>query len=264
MIKVSHEFPFYLLEKSLKYNDYQYCLPHLLDKEPEYAKFFKKYKANGGYIIMDNSLHELGEAYDGDSLIHWVNELEPDEFIVPDVWENSKHSIMNAIVWSSLRENKNIPKSVKRVAVVQAKNINQAAQCYQNYKNYGYDKIAFSYGASYYNNISKHPNRDLGRALGRIQVIFELLNKNVISPKDKIHLLGCSVPQEFGWYNNLKIIDSIDTSNPIMATIEGTRYRDSGLQTKPKANIQDNFYEFDIDPILLDYNLKKFRKINDL
>ena len=35
---------------------------------------------------MDNSLHELGEAYDFDRLKYWVNELEPDEFMVPDVW----------------------------------------------------------------------------------------------------------------------------------------------------------------------------------
>ena len=31
MIKVSHEVPINLLEKSKLFNDYDYCLPHLLD-----------------------------------------------------------------------------------------------------------------------------------------------------------------------------------------------------------------------------------------
>ena len=51
----------------------------------------------GRYIIMDNSLHELGEAYDTDRLLYWVNELKPDEFIVPDVWEDYEESVVNAI-----------------------------------------------------------------------------------------------------------------------------------------------------------------------
>ena len=35
---------------------------------------------------MDNSLHELGEAYDWRRLMHWLHELCPNEFIVPDEW----------------------------------------------------------------------------------------------------------------------------------------------------------------------------------
>ena len=45
---------------------------------------------------MDNSLHELGEAYSTDRLMYWVNKLEPDEFIVPDVWQDMQGSIDNA------------------------------------------------------------------------------------------------------------------------------------------------------------------------
>ena len=53
-----------------------------------------------------------------------------------------------------------------KVAVVQAKTIHEAATCYQTYKDLGYQKIAFSYGASYYNDVVPHPNHDLGKALG--------------------------------------------------------------------------------------------------
>ena len=87
-MKVSHEVPRCLLTASDEFNDFSYCLPHLLDIDEDYKNFFYEEKAKGRYVIMDNSLHELGEAYNSDRLIYWINELEPDEFIVPDVWMN--------------------------------------------------------------------------------------------------------------------------------------------------------------------------------
>jgi len=84
-IKVSHEVPLAVLNISQTFNDYDYCLPHLLDSEYEYFKYFDQAKKDGRYIIMDNSLHELGHAYDTERLLHWVNYFEPNEFIVPDV-----------------------------------------------------------------------------------------------------------------------------------------------------------------------------------
>ena len=63
MIKVSHEVPRCLLEDSKNFNDYDYCLPHLLDEDDQYREFFYQAKEEGRYIIMDNSLHELGKAY---------------------------------------------------------------------------------------------------------------------------------------------------------------------------------------------------------
>jgi len=38
-MKISHEVPLSLLEKSLMFNDYQYVLPHLIDKYNEYKLF---------------------------------------------------------------------------------------------------------------------------------------------------------------------------------------------------------------------------------
>jgi hypothetical protein len=45
MVKVSHETPLCLLEDSRLFNDYDYCLPHLLDEEPGYLEYFRKAKA---------------------------------------------------------------------------------------------------------------------------------------------------------------------------------------------------------------------------
>ena len=262
MIKISHETPLCLLEDSKHFNDYDYCLPHLLDEEKGYEEYFRQVKKEGRYIIMDNSLHELGEAYNNNRLMYWINELEPDEFIVPDVWENRDQSVVNAKEWSQII----LPENTTKVAVVQATTIHEASTCYQTYKDLGYKKIAFSYGASYYNDVVPHPNKDLGKALGRLLVISALYKTKVIHQDDRIHLLGCSVPQEFGWYKGYDCIESIDTSNPVMAALEGTRYNLSGLDKKPKANMNDYFYMLDeqVNWDLLTNNLNRFRTINDL
>ena len=256
-IKISHEVPICLLEDSLHFNDYQYCLPHLLDQDADYRNFFYKVKQQGVYIIMDNSLHELGVAYGEEHLMYWINELKPNEFIIPDVWENTTASIVNARRWSKIE----LPKEVTKVAVVQAKSVAEAISCYQTYKDLGYKKIAFSYGANYYLEHSSHPNKNIAKSLGRIQVISRLYEMGLISPKDRVHLLGCQVPQEFSWYKDMPFIETLDTSNPIMATLDGVQYGRNGLTEKPKSNMNDSFYSTEFDYNLLDWNLRMFRKL---
>lgn len=261
MIKVSHEVPLDLLDRSVEFNDYDYCLPHLLDQHEEYEDFFTKSRDTGRYIMMDNSLHELGEPYSEDRLFYWLDELRPQEFFVPDYWEDKTRSVVSAKKWSSIKSGYS---DTTFIAVVQAKSIAEAAECYQAYKDFGYDKIAFSYGASYYNEVSLHPNKALGKALGRIQVISTLRNWNIISDSDRIHLLGCSVPQEFGWYKDLPYIESLDTSNPVMAGIENLEYSKSGLYIKPTVNMNTVFENKTTNVDLIKYNIKMFKQINNL
>jgi hypothetical protein len=255
-MKISHEVPLCLLEDSLSFNDYDYALVHLLDKDEDYANFFLQAKQQGRYIILDNSLHELKTAYHDSGLIHWVEKLLPNEFIVPDVWQDTTQSIVNARKWAQIE----LPKEVTKVAVVQAESLTGAMLCYQTYKDLGYKKIAFSYGADYYLEHSSHPNKNIAKALGRIQVVSKMYEIGAILKKDRVHLLGCQVPQEFSWYKDMPFIETIDTSNPVMATLDGIKYGENGLTEKPKANMNDHFYTTDIDYDLLDWNLKMFRK----
>ena len=261
-IKISHEVPFCLLTKSREFNDYDYCLPHLMDENEEYRNFFYESKKMGRYIVMDNSLHELGEAYNSDRLMHWINEIKPDEFIVPDVWEDAKLSIENAKLWAQIE----LPEGVTKVAVVQAKQIWEAEDCVQAYKNLGYKKIAFSYGAEYYHAICPHPNKDLGKAIGRYMVVHKLYNNKTLTMFDRVHLLGTASPIEFGMYKDIECIESIDTSNPIMAAIGEMPYTKMGLHMKPLANM-NKYQDVNIDFInedLVEFNIEMFKKINEL
>jgi hypothetical protein len=153
-----------------------------------------------------------------------------------------------------------------KVAVVQAKSLHEAILCTVAYKDLGYKKIAYSYGASYYNDICPHPNKDLGKAIGRFIAISSLYEQNILTKFDRVHLLGTASPIEFGMYKNIECIESIDTSNPIMAAIDAMVYTKMGLDRKPMANM-NNFQDIDIDEINLgsiNHNVKMFREINGL
>jgi len=254
-VKISHEVPFCLLEKSKEFNDYDYCLPHLMDQNEEYRNFFYESKKQGRYIVMDNSLHELGEAYNTERLMHWIEEIKPNEFIVPDVWEDYNKSVRNAKVWSQIE----LPEGVTKVAVVQAKTQHYAYLCTQAYQDLGYKKIAYSYGASYYNDVCPHPNKDFGKAIGRYMVINSLMEDGVLSPTDRVHLLGTASPIEFGLYKNMECIESIDTSNPVIHGLAGVKYEDWGLEDKLPYKV-DKFEgnAENWDTVL--YNVKKFKE----
>ena len=261
-IAISHEVPFCLLEKSKEFNDYQYALVHLLEENEEYRKHFLQCRDEGIPIYLDNSLHEKGYAIGGEILLKWINILKPECVFIPDVWEDKDSSVRNARQWSKIE----LPEEVMKVAVVQAKSAHEAMLCTVAYKDLGYKKIAYSYGASYYNDVCPHPNKDLGKAIGRFITISSLYEQNILSKFDRVHLLGTASPIEFGMYKNIECIESIDTSNPIMAAIGEMPYTRMGLYKKPSANM-NKYQDVSIDFInldLLDWNVEMFREINGL
>lgn len=160
-MKVSHEVPRCLLTVSPEFNQYDYCLPHLLDIDEEYKQYFYEAKKSGRYVIMDNSLHELGQAYDHKRLLYWINELEPDEFMVPDVWMDCHQTANQAKHWLQYK----FPKKTKKIAVIQGSNKNEAYLCAGLLRDLGYDKLCVSYGATWYNDFLPHTNEDMGESI---------------------------------------------------------------------------------------------------
>jgi hypothetical protein len=97
-------------------------------------------------------------------------------------------------------------------------------------------------------------------------VISTMFRDKTIVNTDRIHLLGTASPIEFGMYKNMPFIESIDTSNPIMAAIGEMPYTKMGLHLKPMANMnkhQDISKEF-VNEDLVDFNVEMFRTINGL
>jgi len=71
---ISHETPTRLLETSRGYNDYDYCLVHLLPINDQYRAFYKDSIEMGRHVLLDNSIFELGEAYDSKEYAYWIKD----------------------------------------------------------------------------------------------------------------------------------------------------------------------------------------------
>ena len=92
-ILVSHECPVSILENSLEFNDYQYCLVHLMEENEKYRDWFtKRYRSlrPNGEILLDNSIFELGESFKPEEYAVWADKIKPNFLIVPDVLEDNE------------------------------------------------------------------------------------------------------------------------------------------------------------------------------
>jgi len=261
-IKVSHESPLSLLDKSLEYNDYCYALVHLFEKYPEYYDFFVKAKnVLDKCVYLDNSIFELGKSFEPIKYKDWVEKLEPNVYIVPDVLENAQETIKSWINFTS--EYPNLPG--KTMGVVQGQTYDDLLRCYDFMCNYA-DMIAISFDYSYYTVTGRGDTKLERFTTGRQKFIRDLINENRWNYDKPVHLLGCSLAREFGFYvdNNIYNIVSCDTSNPVVASIFNLKYNDTwGLDEKPSQKLADMLEaKLDDDQLeLLEYNTTMFKKI---
>ena len=101
---VSFETPISQLQISQTYNDYDYALVHLFEKYPEYLKYFEN-SVKTRRMYLDNSLFELGSAYDNDKFKHYCKhfgDINSKNFyyIVPDCLNDCQQTIENFIEFS--------------------------------------------------------------------------------------------------------------------------------------------------------------------
>jgi hypothetical protein len=260
-MKISHESPLCLLDQSRSYNDYDYALVHLFETNPTYYQFFKESLAQGRTVLLDNSIFELGTAFDSERYAHWIKELQPTEYIIPDVLENTLGTMDNALDWKE--KYSDLPG--KTIGVVQGKSYEDLVHCYEYLDTViGVDKIAISFDYSYYLEVCPHPNKWMGWALGRVQTLTRMMNEGVINKDKPHHLLGCGVPIEFLFYRDDKFnwIESVDTSNPIVHALQGIGYEPGGLVKKESiklAEMLDAFYPEPSSLHSLYHNIKYFR-----
>jgi hypothetical protein len=262
-MKISHESPLCLLDQSRSYNDYDYALVHLFETEPTYYQFFRDSLAQGRHVLLDNSIFELGTAFDSDRYAHWIDELKPTEYIIPDVLEDALGTMDNALDW---KENYwgNTPKNSKCIGVVQGKSYEDLVQCYDYLDNViNVDKIAISFDYSYYLEVCPHPNKWMGYTLGRVQTLIRLLNDGVINTEKPHHLLGCALPIEFMFYRQgFEWLESLDTSNPVVHALLGFGYEPGGLDSKKSLKLIEllNTPEPSVVTMhTLNHNIKYFR-----
>lgn len=268
-IKISHECPIAMLEQSRKWNDYSYCLVHLLEKYPIYKQFFvEERQVHNRGVILDNSIFELGVSFDSDKFIEAINEIQPTEYIVPDVLEDCDGTIAKLDEFLSKKHKIKQQHPMKMIGVVQGKNFSDIIRCYKALDKY-VDKIAISFDYSLYekwvDNFTAqtdiHLNKHHKWMYGRPLMIEALRKHNIINKNKPHHLLGCSLPQEGISYGiNHLFIESVDTSSPVVHALRGIAYYPFGLLEKNTIKLADQIEETTWNQSILDYNIYTFKK----
>ena len=236
-MKIAHESPISIFNEIQKLTDSDYALVHLFEESPEYLQKFKDAIAAGREVILDNSIFELEEAFDSEKFAHWIIELEPTWYIVPDALEDYQRTRTNMIKWNRDWADR-VPG--KKIGVVQGKTYEEIKDCYEYMASLArVDMVAISFDYSYFRDSFPHPNKYVSWMLGRVALLGRLLKEGVIDTKLPHHLLGCGLPQEFQLYREAGYdwIYSIDTSNPVIHGLKGIYYKDQGLWDKESQKL---------------------------
>ena len=261
MILISHEVPEQLLDQSLQFNDYNYCLVHLCETRPLYYDFYKRSRVNNKELLLDNSIFELGKAFDPVKFAQYIDELSPTYYVIPDSLENAEETIT-----SYKNFIRNYPGlNGAKIGVVQGKTYHELVECYK-FMSDNADYIALSFDLSFYQYIGTGNTKLERQCSGRIRFIDNLYREDIINHSKPHHLLGCSLAKEFRYYtnNSYSFIRSCDTSNPIVAGMLGIQYSgEFGLQTKPSIKLADMIDRkvTEVEWNNIKYNVANFKKI---
>lgn len=103
------------------------CLTHLVEESKEYREF---YQAVPGYKILDNSLIELGGAVNLQRVLKAAQEINAQEIILPDVFQEGGATVEAVI--SSIHELRALGEldSYKLMAVAHGKTVEEWVSCF--------------------------------------------------------------------------------------------------------------------------------------
>lgn len=256
MIKISHEVPLDLLDNSPTFNDYDYCLPTYYLKYDKYKQYYINARKKGRFIILDNGLFE-GDSFTDEQLFQMINEIQPDIFVVPDVWNDSKATLELALKWKEYIPQ--LPSNTKLMVVLQGKTFKELNELHDvcAFK-HQFTHFGFNHSSIAYDHTHPHSNPLISKMMGRISSFRRIACKGMY-----YHFLGCSLPQEMYLIDDKckAHINSVDTSNPVVWGALGEKYSEEGFLVKPKEKIEE-FMERDLSFEYKDiiFNINKFKE----
>jgi len=234
-MKIAHEAPISILKEVQGITDYDYALVHLFETHCEYLDFFIDAVKLNRDVLLDNSIFELGTAFDSDKFAEWIVKLNPTRYVVPDVLEDCDKTIKSFSRFTKKYDLKGL-----KIGAVQGKTYNELVECYK-FMEQNADMVAISFDLSYYDVSAQGANKLQRQKNGRIKFIRDLIRDNIWNKDKPVHLLGASLASEFSFYRKFNInIYSCDTSNPVVAGMLSHRYLPGvGLGQKPSVKLAD-------------------------
>lgn len=215
-----------------------FCLAHFYVQYEKYREFFKKKKAEGAFVTLDNSAAEKFLVTE-DILIKVVRDLKPDEVIAPDVLFDYKQTIENLDKFIERMKNENLLKHTKIFACPQGKSKFEWEECYsymvehEDVSVIGMSKISVP---KCWGNIDEE---DAGIMESRQNAIVSLEYGNLI--KKPIHFLGMGDPREFFAYKHNKLLRSTDSCYSVLAGKHNILFDEGNFD---RIKTYNEFYDF--------------------
>lgn len=243
---ISHEVPKRLVKQSRAFNDFDYAFAHLYN-DPDFYLFYKESADLGRKVLLDNSAFELGAGI-FDTFGDIVADLKPTWYVVPDVRHDGPATI--ASYGRFIEKFPDLPGTA--ICAIQGDSFEALADCYR-FMIEKTRKIAIPFDSKGYDQTLKPWERR--------PAFLEKLHATPFWKDNPMHLFGTYAAKEFlsPVYRHVGF-ETVDTSNPVSAAAEGWRYGKDGIERK--SNIRLMMDEVPpIDPVLLEYNIKVFRRI---
>lgn len=230
---ITHEFPlqFYLDGTAERLTDYDYCLAHRYLSNEEYRSYMKNQVSIGRIVYLDNSLYELGKAWNVEEYVDIIKDLNPSYYMLPDMFRDFEGNIESQVRFY----NKYFDLNSKPIVIPHAnslsnpadnlmlsihrlrKSINPYVMIAIPFADYSFENPDNSKG---YFTEEDIPYIPLRQAYNR-KLFLEYHCEELLC--NQIHLLGCKSLAEFDlWSNdfNKKNIVSLDTSHPVAMSLE--------------------------------------------
>lgn len=229
---IAHTGPTCLLEEIQKQTDFDAAEVHLFDIDKNYYSFYKQASRMGRQIYLNCSSYQIKEQYDFEKYFHYIQDLQPAAYVVPDVRESSKGTIANFKKWMK-KYDKKIGDTCKAVGVVHGETYEDFLKCYTFMKENA-DRIAFSWDCSLYELTymdGKHsyatPMEDV-LTYGRENLLKRIYEEGHIQSNIPHDLLGTCHPWEARAYKMYVWVHAVITSHPVISGMAGWKYQRHG------------------------------------
>lgn len=213
-----------------------YGLAHEAARSSGYLDRLVQFGLTDRYLILDNGADELGEGMDGDDFYELVQQVKPDEIILPDVIQNPEETLKRgkAFLERDLKD-------LTVMAVAQGKSFDDWIN---NYLTWTADDRVHVLGIPYDIDFDISPDREPSpehfnkteiRALRRYNLISYLDSHKLMNKP--AHLLGMNNLEELRLHvvSGFPMIRSNDTTAPFGSALVGRRWEegDSGIRDYP-------------------------------
>ena len=192
--------PVRIMDEIAKITHISLYLHHMLQRND----YLECYRQDDNYKILDNGIYELQRTPDMEEYLDIAKVHMPDEIIAPDVPHSYKKTLQMTEMFIERLRKKGLAANIKIQAVIQARTLDEARECYRQYaNNHSIDCIGFPFRLRI---------MDGRTVLHRKELNEKLIAERALHDNKKHHLLGLRSIYELLMISQMGVIRSCDSS----------------------------------------------------